>query len=169
MPLASQLSSRLATAVRLTGALAIAGALLYFAFQVQRPQGGVWDGVGMVAWTAGDLVWQLAYSQLEIAPYPSISDALYLLFYPCAYATLVLLLRRRAQGLGAGVWLDGIAGACAAAAVGSALLLPVLQGDADADHAVRAHPYGSWRRAPRTPRRCAACRSSAASWCRASS
>jgi diguanylate cyclase (GGDEF)-like protein len=80
----------------------------------------------MVAWIAGDLVWQIAYSGLEVAPYPSISDALYLLFYPGAYGALILLLRRRAQGLGAGVWLDGIAGACAAAAVGAALLLPVL-------------------------------------------
>ena len=161
MPLASQLNPRLARAVRRTGALALAGALLYAAFQIRRPHGGAWDaidlglyygllavstllclargltvrlergpwlalGAGMVAWTAGDVVWQLAYSELEVAPYPSVSDALYLLFYPGAYTALILLLRRRAQGLGAGVWLDGIAGACAAGAGGAALLLPVL-------------------------------------------
>ena len=151
MPLASQLSPRLATAVRIAGAVAIAGAVPYVAFQVVRPQGGIWNAVdlalyyglialatllcaarglaighergawlalaaGMLAWLAGDLVWELAYSDMDEAPYPSWSDALYLLFYPGAYAALILLLRRRAQGLGAGVWLDGSAGACVAAA-----------------------------------------------------
>ena len=41
MPLASQLTPRLAAAVRLVGAVAFAGALAYIAFQVKRPQGGV--------------------------------------------------------------------------------------------------------------------------------
>ena len=85
---------------------------------------------------------------------------------------MILLLRRRARGLGAGVRLDGIAGAWAAAAVGAALLVPVLlaagEGSTSTVATNLAYPLADLLR-PRTPPRCAACGSSAASWSRASS
>ncbi len=50
-------------------------------------------------------------------PYPSYADALWLGFYPFAYAGLVLLARSRVQRQQASVWFDGLVGGLTAAAV----------------------------------------------------
>jgi len=85
-------------------------------------------GLGLLSWSAGELYYALFLAELEEPPYPSVSDALYLIFYPASYAGLVLLVRARVRRLQASLWLDGLIGALAVASVGAALLLqPVLE------------------------------------------
>jgi diguanylate cyclase (GGDEF)-like protein len=79
--------------------------------------------VGVASFAAGDLAWAFWIAGLENPPYPSIADALYLGFYPCAYVGLVLLFRAQVRGATGGLWLDGVASVLAAAALGSAVLI----------------------------------------------
>jgi diguanylate cyclase (GGDEF)-like protein len=83
-------------------------------------------GGGLAAYAAGDVYYTVALSDLPLPPYPSLSDAGYLIAYPAAYATLVLLLRASAPRLSPILWLDGIVCALAGAAVGAALVFGVV-------------------------------------------
>ena len=58
----------------------------------------------------------------NVVPIPSIADALYLSFYPAVYVGLGLLLRARVGRLPAGLWLDGVIGGLAVAALGAAVV-----------------------------------------------
>src|SRR6266498_2606985 len=78
-------------------------------------------GAGLVAYVGGNVVYQLWLSHLDPVPFPSVSDALFLTFYPCAYCTLVLLVRRRVRSFPSSLWLDGVVGGLGAAAIGAAL------------------------------------------------
>ncbi len=83
--------------------------------------------IGIAFYAAGDLYYTLALENSASIPTPSPSDALYLLFYPCAYAMLALLLGRHMRHVHASVWLDGAIGGLTLAAVGAALVLdPVI-------------------------------------------
>ena len=62
---------------------------------------------GLIAWTAGDLVWTVWLDGLRHPPYPSIADALYLAMYPAVYVAMMLLIRARLRNAGAAQWLDG--------------------------------------------------------------
>jgi diguanylate cyclase (GGDEF)-like protein len=79
-------------------------------------------GLGIVAWTGADIVWTFVYAHDASPPYPSISDGLWLLYYPTSLATLMLLVRGRLRGGDTGLWLDGLIGAMAAAALASVLV-----------------------------------------------
>src|SRR5258708_1864074 len=82
-------------------------------------------GIGFSA--AGDLYDTLALENTATIPSPAPSDALYLLFYPLAYAMIVGLVGQHVRGVHASVWLDGAIGGLTLAAVGSALVLdPVI-------------------------------------------
>src|SRR5689334_6300741 len=81
-------------------------------------------GLGMVFWSAGALLWGVVYSGMAAPPYPSIADLCYLLFYPCAYVSLMLIARSRVRGFVASVWLDGAIGVLAIGAVGAAFVVP---------------------------------------------
>jgi two-component system cell cycle response regulator len=81
-------------------------------------------GFGMIAWSAADLYYTLVLSKLDAPPYPSISDAGWLVFYPACWAAVVLLMRRRIREFHASLWLDGIVAALGVAAVTAALVLP---------------------------------------------
>src|SRR5919197_1941507 len=78
-------------------------------------------GAGLVAYAGGNVTYQVWVGKLDPVPFPSVSDALFLAFYPCAYSTLVLLVRRRARSFHASLWLDGVVGGLGAAAIGAAL------------------------------------------------
>jgi diguanylate cyclase (GGDEF)-like protein len=106
-------------------ALEIAGAALCGARAVVRRRDRVaWSAIalGLALYAAGDLYYQLAWGDANSVPVPSMSDALYLGFYPFVYLGIALLLRSRIGRLPAGLWLDGLIGALAAAAVGAALM-----------------------------------------------
>ena len=78
-------------------------------------------GLGLASFVAGGLVYQLWAAKQDPVPFPSVSDALFLAFYPCAYGTLVLLFRRRVATFHSSLWLDGVVGGLGAAAIGAAL------------------------------------------------
>ena len=67
----------------------------------------------------GDIVYTLFVG--DSGPFPSIAEPFYLIFYPCAYVALVLLVRARATRMAAGVAIDGVACALAMAAVAATI------------------------------------------------
>lgn len=83
-----------------------------------REDRGAWllMGAGLCAYAAGTVYWIAFLAPLNPPPYPSAADAMWLAYYPFAYAAVVRLLRARRSRISAAAWLDGlIASACAAA------------------------------------------------------
>jgi diguanylate cyclase (GGDEF)-like protein len=104
----------------------------------------VWSLVasGLLAWTAGDVYWTVADPE-GVSP----ADAGYLAFYAFTLPALVLLLRRRASGTLATLWVDGWIAALTVAALGAyGFVEPVMAGAAGADPAYvlvnLAYPIG---------------------------
>jgi two-component system cell cycle response regulator len=116
---------------------------------VVRAQRTAWltMGAGLACWCLGDLYYAL-FVEGPGAAGGSISpaDALYLVFYPCCYVALVLLLGAHLRELRIGMWLDGLIGGLAAAAVGAAVVLPPIlhgaHGDAASLGVALAYPIG---------------------------
>jgi diguanylate cyclase (GGDEF)-like protein len=77
-------------------------------------------GAGIAAWTAADILWTAIYANDPDPPYPSVVDALWLVYYPAACITLLLLLRTRVESVRASLWLDGLIGALTTAALACA-------------------------------------------------
>ena len=102
-------------------------------------------GLGVGAWTAGDIYWTVALIDVKHPPYPSLADAGYLLVYPFMYVGVLLLIRQRVR-FSTGAWLDGVIGGLAAAALATAILSPALIGLTKGDPAVvatnLAYPLG---------------------------
>lgn len=74
-------------------------------------------GAGLLSWSLGDIVLSSESMGGATPPVPSAADFFYLLFYPCAYVALVLLLRRQTRSLAPRSWLDGAIAGVGAAAV----------------------------------------------------
>jgi two-component system, cell cycle response regulator len=74
-------------------------------------------GVGLFAWAGGDITWTVLLADDPSPPYPSISDFLYLVFYPASYASLLLVARSRTDSFRSSLWLDGAIGGLTVAAV----------------------------------------------------
>ncbi|MBM2822162.1 MAG: diguanylate cyclase/phosphodiesterase [Thermoleophilia bacterium] len=86
-------------------------------------------GLAILAWALGNIYWQLALSDLESAPFPSLADAGWLAFYPLAYVALVLVIKGRVTSFLPSVWLDGLISVLASAAFVVAFVIgPVLAG-----------------------------------------
>jgi len=83
--------------------------------------------IGLGSWALGNVVWSAWVGHLAQTPYPSLSDGLWLGFYPCMYAALVLLVREQVTRFRASMWLDGLIGALAMAALAIGLLWPSLE------------------------------------------
>jgi diguanylate cyclase (GGDEF)-like protein len=83
---------------------------------------------GLACYTAGSLLWAALWSMdVEGAPIPSPSDLLWLCFYPAAYATFMMMLRRSFVRAPASMWLDGLVAGLTFAAAGVALVFaPIL-------------------------------------------
>ena len=79
-------------------------------------------GLAVLSWSAGELVWTLAFAERDPLPFPTVSDALWLAFLPASYAGLLLLLRSRVRTLRTGLWIDGLVGALLVASLGSVVL-----------------------------------------------
>ena len=77
---------------------------------------------GLLLWGLGDLYYTLALWDLDEIPIPSAADAGYLALYPLAYAGVVLLFRSRVAKLGLSLWVDGVIGALAVAALAATIL-----------------------------------------------
>src|SRR5439155_5386217 len=91
---------------------------------LRRSERAAWIlvGVAVLAWGIGDTVWTFTVANLDDPPFPSYADIGFLCVYPPAYGAIVLLLRGRVGRLHASLWLDGIIGGLAVAAVGTAVV-----------------------------------------------
>ncbi len=80
-------------------------------------------GAAVFAWALGDLVitWEGANP-----PTPSYADVAYVVFYPLAYAAIVLMLRKEIKRLLPATWLDGGIAGLGAAAVCAAFAFPTV-------------------------------------------
>jgi len=98
----------------------LAALLVLLRALVARQDRGAWllmaGGLGFYA--GGTVYWIAVLVNLNPPPYPSLGDAMWLAYYPFAYAAVVRLLRERQPRISASTWLDGlIASACASAFV----------------------------------------------------
>jgi two-component system cell cycle response regulator len=118
-----------------TGVMWVGSAMCLLAAATRRRERGAWTliGLGLLLWSAGDLVWTLWLNNLENPPYPSVADGLYLGSYIAIYAGLLVLLRSRLRPIRPAQWLDGAVGGLAAAAIVAALVFPALAGITDGD------------------------------------
>jgi diguanylate cyclase (GGDEF)-like protein len=85
---------------------------------------GAWllIGAAVLCWAAGEAYWTALILDDPEAPYPSGADALYLLFYPLAWAGMALLVRARARELDWRRWSDALIAALGTAALGAAFV-----------------------------------------------
>jgi two-component system, cell cycle response regulator len=88
-------------------------------------------GIAILAWGAGEVYWSAYIDGNADAPYPSVGDVGYLLFYPLAYTGLALLVRARAQEINWRLWMDGLIAALGTAAVGAAFVFDFVAGKAE--------------------------------------
>ncbi len=79
-------------------------------------------GLAIIVWGGAEIYWAVAIEDNPSAPYPSPADIGYLLFYPLAYAGLVLLVRARAHEINWRLWMDGAIAALGTAALGAAFI-----------------------------------------------
>ena len=79
-------------------------------------------GLAILFWGAGEVYWTAFIDGNPNAPYPSVGDALYLAFYPLAYAGLAMLVRARAHEINWRLWMDGAIAALGTAALGAAFV-----------------------------------------------
>jgi two-component system cell cycle response regulator len=80
-----------------------------------------WFGIALSSWLASELYFTLRLSHLAITPFPSVSDAFFVAFYPAAFAGLFSLVRGRVRAIGVALLIDGVIAALAACAVGASL------------------------------------------------
>jgi two-component system, cell cycle response regulator len=79
-------------------------------------------GLAILFWGAAEVYWTTAIENNPSAPYPSPADVGYLVFYPLAYAGLVMLVRARAHEINWRLWMDGLIAALGTAALGAAFV-----------------------------------------------
>jgi diguanylate cyclase (GGDEF)-like protein len=79
--------------------------------------------VGLSVYAVGNILWSLWIEHLPNPPIPSVSDVLWLSFYPFAYAGIVRLAISRGElRPTVRVWLDSLMAAAGLAAIGAALV-----------------------------------------------
>ncbi len=74
-------------------------------------------GLGLIAWSIGDILWSFETQNGGNLSTPSPADFFYLLFYPLACVAVILLMRREVEKLPLTVWLDGLVTGLGAATV----------------------------------------------------
>jgi len=87
---------------------------------------GLAMGLGLLAWSAGDVVFTLESVGGASPPTPSAADACYLLMYPLAYLAVMLLIRSEVRSFKASIWLDGAVAGLGAAAIVSAFVFDTI-------------------------------------------
>ncbi len=75
-------------------------------------------------WTLGSLYEVLRLRGVAASSAPTFADACHVAFYPLAYLGMVQLVRRRVTRFATALWLDGLIGALAVAAVAAGIVLP---------------------------------------------
>jgi diguanylate cyclase (GGDEF)-like protein len=93
-----------------------------------RRAAAIWLGMGMLSWTAGNVIYTI-WTQFQTHPsVPSPADISYLGFYVCVAAALVCLVRADLGSFTRSLWLDGALGAAGGATALAAALSPVFSG-----------------------------------------
>ncbi|MFC6006455.1 putative bifunctional diguanylate cyclase/phosphodiesterase [Angustibacter luteus] len=82
--------------------------------------------LGLALYGLGNVFWTAFVRPLSPEPFPSMADGLWLSFYGFAFVALLLVVREMANQLPISLWLDGIVGGLAVAAVMAAIAGPVL-------------------------------------------
>ncbi len=80
-------------------------------------------GLGVLAWTLGDIYWTVALETVANPPFPSLADAGYLGLYLPAFVGLGLLVRKRIVHFTASVWLDGLGAGLTVCALAAGVVL----------------------------------------------
>jgi len=94
-------------------------------------------GTALAIWTAGEIYYEGVLSNASSVPIPSPADAGYLLFYPIAYAGIVVLMRARIGSFTLARRLDAlIVGAAVAALTAALALQPIVNASTDSGDAV---------------------------------
>jgi diguanylate cyclase (GGDEF)-like protein len=83
--------------------------------------------LGLALYGFGNIYWTIFIRPLADPPFPSVADGFWLSFYPCAFIALLLVIRDFAGKLPLSLWLDGIVGGLAVAAIAAAVVGPVLK------------------------------------------
>jgi two-component system, cell cycle response regulator len=112
------------------GLIVIAAVFCLTRAAVVRSERGAWLGLGvaLALWSGGEIYYSAVLAHQAEPPYPSLSDALYLAFYPASYLGLYMLVRGRVRQAPLSLGLDGMIAALAVAALAAAIVLPpVLQ------------------------------------------
>src|SRR5919199_1478846 len=79
-------------------------------------------GVGVVGWAVGNVWYTAVLWDMDPIPIPSLSDVLWLVYYPIVYLALAMLLRARIARFHASLWIDGALAALAVAALSAAVV-----------------------------------------------
>jgi diguanylate cyclase (GGDEF)-like protein len=104
-------------------------------------------GVGLGFTASGEIYYSLVFGDSGNPPIPSFADLLYLLYYPTAFAGLLLLVRSRVRGTPPAMWIDAAIAAMTSAAVIAAIAFEtILHGTAGSSTAAilttLAYPIG---------------------------
>jgi len=91
----------------------------------------IWVGVAIAAWTAGDIYYTVFLDGKAVVPFPSLSDAGYLLFYPPVYVALVVLFHKEVRGIVRSLWLDGVIAALTTAALAASVVYAIVERSLD--------------------------------------
>jgi diguanylate cyclase (GGDEF)-like protein len=91
----------------------------------------MWVGVAIAAWTAGDIYYTVFLDGKAVVPFPSLSDAGYLLFYPPVYIALVVLFHKEVRGIVRSLWLDGVIAALTTAALAASVVYAIVERSLD--------------------------------------
>jgi diguanylate cyclase (GGDEF)-like protein len=83
--------------------------------------------IGLALYGFGNIYWTIFVRPDANASTPSVADAFWLSFYVCAFIALLLVVREIADRLPLSLWLDGIVGGLAVAAIAAAAVGPVLR------------------------------------------
>jgi two-component system cell cycle response regulator len=87
----------------------------------------LWVGVAISAWAAGDIYYTHWQDGKANIPFPSLSDAGYLLFYPPVYVALFVLFHKEVRGLVRSLWLDGVIAALTTAALAASVVYAIVE------------------------------------------
>src|SRR6185295_16781790 len=79
-------------------------------------------GVGVVGWALGNVWYTIVLWDMNPIPIPSLSDVLWLVYYPSVYVAVAMLLRARVARFHASLWVDGALAALAVAALSAAVV-----------------------------------------------
>jgi diguanylate cyclase (GGDEF)-like protein len=81
----------------------------------------------LAVYGSGNVVWTVFVRPLDVQPFPSSADVLFLAFYPIVLVALLRSIRARADRIHVNLWLDGLVGGLAIGAVVSAAAIrPIL-------------------------------------------